>query len=127
MKIYYQAVNFNFFLSSLEIFYTCHSTLKWDTAGQERYRQSIVAHYYRNVNAVVFVYDVFEPKSFKSLPAWIAECRKHALTASEDTPHILIGNKCDLQQMKGGTTLPAVERERVKMDQAQVITIIIKT
>uniref|UniRef100_A0A8R1EKE5 Uncharacterized protein n=1 Tax=Caenorhabditis japonica TaxID=281687 RepID=A0A8R1EKE5_CAEJA len=30
----------------------------WDTAGQERYRQSIVAHYYRNVNAVVFVYDV---------------------------------------------------------------------
>uniref|UniRef100_A0A914XEX5 Uncharacterized protein n=1 Tax=Plectus sambesii TaxID=2011161 RepID=A0A914XEX5_9BILA len=25
----------------------------WDTAGQERYRQSMVAHYYRNVNAVV--------------------------------------------------------------------------
>uniref|UniRef100_A0A914GYX0 Uncharacterized protein n=1 Tax=Globodera rostochiensis TaxID=31243 RepID=A0A914GYX0_GLORO len=87
----------------------------WDTAGQERYRQSIVAHYYRNVNAVVFVFDVFDPKSFKSLPLWIGECRKHALTASDDTPHILIGNKCDLQ--KGESV---AERARVKTDQAQV-------
>jgi Ras-related protein Rab-33B len=81
----------------------------WDTAGQERYRQSIVAHYYRNVNAVVFVYDVTNPRSFKSLPQWIQECRKHALTSSSDTPHILIGNKCDLQSA-----------ERVKTDEAQV-------
>uniref|UniRef100_A0A7E4W907 Ras-related protein Rab-33 n=1 Tax=Panagrellus redivivus TaxID=6233 RepID=A0A7E4W907_PANRE len=69
----------------------------WDTAGQERYRQSIVAHYYRNVNAVVFVYDVTNPQSFHSLPAWISECRKHAVNAGDNTPHILIGNKCDLQ------------------------------
>ncbi|KAI1731714.1 ras family domain-containing protein [Ditylenchus destructor] len=68
----------------------------WDTAGQERYRQSIVAHYYRNVNAVVFVYDVTNPASFKSLRLWIDECQKHAVTSGEDTPHILIGNKCDL-------------------------------
>ncbi|KAL3091373.1 hypothetical protein niasHS_007166 [Heterodera schachtii] len=94
----------------------------WDTAGQERYRQSIVAHYYRNVNAVVFVYDVFDPKSFRSLPAWIDECRKHALTASDDTPHILIGNKCDLHK-KGANDATAAERttaQRVKTDQAQV-------
>uniref|UniRef100_A0A915CTG9 Ras-related protein Rab-33 n=1 Tax=Ditylenchus dipsaci TaxID=166011 RepID=A0A915CTG9_9BILA len=70
----------------------------WDTAGQERYRQSIVAHYYRNVNAVVFVYDVTNPSSFKSLKTWISECNKHAVTSSDDTPHILIGNKCDLAQ-----------------------------
>ncbi|KAE9553408.1 hypothetical protein FO519_003367 [Halicephalobus sp. NKZ332] len=81
----------------------------WDTAGQERYRQSIVAHYYRNVNAVVFVYDVTNPKTFKSLPAWIQECRKHAVTSGDSTPHILIGNKCDLQA-----------ETRVKTDEAQV-------
>lgn len=81
----------------------------WDTAGQERYRQSIVAHYYRNVNAVVFVYDVTNPRSFKSLPTWIQECRKHALTSTNDTPHILIGNKCDLQS-----------ETKVKTDEAQV-------
>jgi len=81
----------------------------WDTAGQERYRQSIVAHYYRNVNAVVFVYDVTNQHSFRSLPAWISECRKHSVAASIDTPHILIGNKCDL---------PA--ENRVKIDTAQI-------
>ncbi|VDK74321.1 unnamed protein product [Litomosoides sigmodontis] len=68
----------------------------WDTAGQERYRQSIVSHYYRNVSAVVFVYDVSNPSSFHSLNDWISECRKHSVSSTNDTPHILIGNKCDL-------------------------------
>lgn len=81
----------------------------WDTAGQERYRQSIVSHYYRNVNAVVFVYDVSDPGSFQALPGWIAECNKHSVTASKDTPHILIGNKCDLKT-----------ENRVRTDYAQV-------
>ncbi|CAD5213893.1 unnamed protein product [Bursaphelenchus okinawaensis] len=80
----------------------------WDTAGQERYRQSIVAHYYRNVNAVVFVYDVNNMKTFKSLPLWINECKKHGVT-SDEVPHILIGNKVDLSTPN-----------RVKTDEAQV-------
>nr|CDJ86500.1 Ras domain containing protein [Haemonchus contortus] len=69
----------------------------WDTAGQERYRHSIVAHYYRNVNAVVFVYDVTSPSSFASLRSWISECERNGLTADCDVPRILIGNKCDLK------------------------------
>jgi Ras-related protein Rab-33B len=83
----------------------------WDTAGQERYRQSIVAHYYRNVNAVVFVYDVTNPASFRSLPSWIQECQKHAVTSGEHVPHILIGNKCDLN---------VGNANRVKTDMAQM-------
>lgn len=59
----------------------------------------------------MFVYDVNDPASFHSLPEWIAECSKHSVTASNDTPHILIGNKCDLK----------TER-RVRTDYAQVIT-----
>ncbi|EJW82252.1 hypothetical protein WUBG_06837 [Wuchereria bancrofti] len=81
----------------------------WDTAGQERYRQSIVSHYYRNVNAVVFVYDVSNPSSFHSLNDWISECHRHSVSSTNDTPHILIGNKCDL----------TVEN-RVKTDVAQM-------
>ncbi|CAI4226629.1 unnamed protein product [Auanema sp. JU1783] len=81
----------------------------WDTAGQERYRQSIVAHYYRNVNAVVFVYDVNTKNSFDNLKGWIQECEKHGLTANADVPRILIGNKCDL-----ATT------EKVSTDVAQI-------
>lgn len=48
----------------------------------------------RNVNAVVFVYDVTKPCSFESLPAWIEECDRHRLSTHE-VPRILVGNKCD--------------------------------
>lgn len=68
----------------------------WDTAGQERFRKSMVQHYYRNVHAVVFVYDVTKIASFESLPHWIDECNQHQLTA--EVPRILVGNKCDCKQ-----------------------------
>ena len=44
----------------------------WDTAGQERFRRSMVAHYYRNVSAVVLVYDVTRKDTFNALEHWIA-------------------------------------------------------
>lgn len=37
----------------------------WDTAGQERFRKCMVQHYYRNVHAVVVVYDVTKMTSFE--------------------------------------------------------------
>lgn len=51
----------------------------WDTAGQERFRKSMVQHYYRNVHAVLFVYNVTCPTSFSSLASWVEECRKNSL------------------------------------------------
>ncbi|XP_003745171.1 putative Ras-related protein Rab-33 [Galendromus occidentalis] len=66
----------------------------WDTAGQERFRKSLVQHYYRNVNAVVFVYDVTNQSSFDELPLWIAECDTQC--PGSKIPRILVGNKCDL-------------------------------
>ncbi|XP_037328424.2 ras-related protein Rab-33B-like [Pungitius pungitius] len=67
----------------------------WDTAGQERFRKSMVQHYYRNVHAVLFVYDVTCPTSFSSLMAWIEECRQHSL--GQEIPRFLVGNKSDLR------------------------------
>ncbi|XP_069781466.1 RAB33B, member RAS oncogene family a [Narcine bancroftii] len=78
----------------------------WDTAGQERFRKSMVQHYYRNVHAVVFVYDITNPVSFQSLPAWIEECKHHSLGG--EIPRILVGNKCDL-----------IDATKVNTDQAQ--------
>ncbi|KAF3693573.1 Ras-related protein Rab-33A Small GTP-binding protein S10 [Channa argus] len=66
----------------------------WDTAGQERFRKSMVEHYYRNVHAVVFVYDVTKMTSFRNLQTWIEECNGHRVSAS--VPRVLVGNKCDL-------------------------------
>jgi signal recognition particle receptor subunit beta len=42
----------------------------WDTAGQERFRKSMVQHYYRNVHAVVIVYDVTKMSSFEVSPVF---------------------------------------------------------
>ncbi|XP_067663705.1 putative Ras-related protein Rab-33 [Haliotis asinina] len=67
----------------------------WDTAGQERFRKSMVQHYYRNVHAVVFVYDVTKMSSFENMPGWIEECDRHNL--NKDIPRILVGNKCDMK------------------------------
>ncbi|XP_061717196.1 ras-related protein Rab-33B-like [Cydia pomonella] len=64
----------------------------WDTAGQERFRKSMVQHYYRNVHAVVIVYDVTKPETFHSIASWMLEVESHGLMKS---PRVLVGNKCD--------------------------------
>lgn len=57
---------------------------------------------------MIFVYDVNDVQSFNALPSWIAECRRHNVT-SNDVPHLLIGNKCDLKT-----------ESRVRTEDAQV-------
>ncbi|CAH2055650.1 unnamed protein product, partial [Iphiclides podalirius] len=87
----------------------------WDTAGQERFRKSMVQHYYRNVHAVVIVYDVTKPETFHrhnslwilhitlslmlapgfklgSIASWMQEVESHGLSKA---PRVLVGNKCD--------------------------------
>ncbi len=54
----------------------------------------MVPHYYRNVDAVVFVYDVTRKSSFDGLPRWIQEFQTY--TENKRVPQIIIGNKCDL-------------------------------
>lgn len=54
----------------------------------------MVQHYYRNVHAVVFVYDVTKMSSFESMPGWIEECDRHNL--NKEVPRIFVGNKCDM-------------------------------
>ena len=65
----------------------------WDTAGQERIKRSITHHYYRNVSAVVFVYDVTNAASLGALDSWLAEVRRHGVP--EAAPRVLVGNKSD--------------------------------
>ncbi|KAG1945287.1 ras-related protein Rab-33B isoform X1 [Pimephales promelas] len=77
----------------------------WDTAGQERFRKSMVEHYYRNVHAIIFVYDVSSLASFESLPDWIEECVRHSVPPM--VPRILVGNKCDLRETREVSTFSA--------------------
>ncbi|XP_065149112.1 ras-related protein Rab-33B isoform X1 [Paramisgurnus dabryanus] len=77
----------------------------WDTAGQERFRTSMVDHYYRNVHAIIFVFDVTSLASFESLPEWIEECGRHSVPPM--VPRILVGNKCDLRERRVVSTFSA--------------------
>ncbi|XP_023684787.1 ras-related protein Rab-33B [Paramormyrops kingsleyae] len=70
----------------------------WDTAGQERFRKSMVEHYYRNVHAVIFVYDVTKLSTLENMPEWIEECARQCVSPA--VPQILVGNKCDLQDRR---------------------------
>jgi len=64
----------------------------------------MVQHYYRNVHAVVFVYDVTKMTSFEDMPGWIEECDRHNL--NKELPRILVGNKCDMtDKVAVGTNL----------------------
>merc|ERR1719166_187657 len=73
----------------------------WDTAGQERFRKSITHHYYRNVDAIIFVYDVNSPVSLMGLEDWIVEVSQHGVWGG--VPRVLVGNKCDELSSTGQT------------------------
>ena len=66
----------------------------WDTAGQERFR-TITQSYYRSADAIVLVFDLGAIQTFNNLPDWLSEVERYAGTSVH---HILIGNKCDLNE-----------------------------
>lgn len=65
----------------------------------------MVDHYYRNVHAIIFVFDVTSLASFESLPEWIEECGRHSVPPM--VPRILVGNKCDLRDRREVSTFSA--------------------
>ena len=55
----------------------------------------MVPHYYRNVNAVVFMYDITQKSTFINLQRWMDEFSTNVY-GSKRVPQVIIGNKCDL-------------------------------
>ena len=50
--------------------------------------------YKNNVNAILFVFDVTNEKTFESLVMWLDEADKYGM--SSETIKVVIGNKIDL-------------------------------
>lgn len=72
----------------------------WDTAGQERF-QKMRKEYYKNANAVIFVYDLTRPESYHHIEErWKPEVDGEV---QGYTP-ILIGTKADLVEHRVVTT-----------------------
>lgn len=68
----------------------------WDTAGQEMYR-GLAPMYYRNAKIAFIVFDITSQKSFESVKFWVEELRQNT---GNDIIIVIVGNKCDLEQMK---------------------------
>ena len=77
----------------------------WDTAGQERYR-SITKAYYKGAVAALIVYDITKQSSFKNIDKWLKELHDHAEC---DMAVGLVGNKCDLKEVRSVKTEEATE------------------
>lgn len=70
------------------IFFKLHV---WDTSGQEKFK-SIVSSYYRELDVVLFVFDVSSIESFENIKLWIEEVDKYN---KKKKIKFLIGNKSD--------------------------------
>ena len=66
----------------------------WDTAGQEKYR-CIIRSYFRDICAVLLVFDVTNITSFHNLSYWLEEIKIHKSCKNHDHPILLIGTKID--------------------------------
>jgi len=63
----------------------------------------MIPHYYRNVHAVVLVYDVTKMSSFQNLTHWISELNMYQGNCAEISK-ILVGNKCDRKDQRAVST-----------------------
>ncbi|KAE8679410.1 Ras-related protein RABA4d [Hibiscus syriacus] len=77
----------------------------WDTAGQERYR-AVTSAYYRGAVGAMLVYDMTKRQSFDNMARWLEELRGHA---DKNIIVMLIGNKCDLGNLRAVPTEDAQE------------------
>eukprot|EP00750_Incisomonas_marina_P016889 INCI19632.2.p1 GENE.INCI19632.2~~INCI19632.2.p1 ORF type:complete len:211 (-),score=45.04 INCI19632.2:153-785(-) len=68
----------------------------WDTAGQERYR-AITSAYYRGAVGALLVFDISKRTTFENVDRWLKELRAHA---DANIVVMLIGNKCDLADLR---------------------------
>uniref|UniRef100_A0A0D9XIJ1 Uncharacterized protein n=1 Tax=Leersia perrieri TaxID=77586 RepID=A0A0D9XIJ1_9ORYZ len=68
----------------------------WDTAGQEAFR-CITRSYYRGNVAALLVYDITRRETFNHLQSWLEDAVQ---LASANMTIILIGNKCDLSDIR---------------------------
>lgn len=72
----------------------------WDTSGQEQFSRIINA-YYRNITGAIFVFDLTNYKSFKSIETWH---RDLFLNLDEEAhsyfPFVVVGNKSDLKSLR---------------------------
>ena len=65
-----------------------------DTAGQEKYK-ALSKSYFKNVDAVLFIFSINNEKSFENVNSWI-DLFNENYNGKANIPKYLVGNKLDL-------------------------------
>jgi Ras-related protein Rab-11A len=81
----------------------------WDTAGQEKFK-SITKSYYKGAKGALVVYDISRRESFDNVDKWISELKSNGDT---DLIITLIGNKCDLENLRKVNKEEATEKAKL--------------
>ena len=68
----------------------------WDTAGQEAYK-CIAKNYFRGAHGAIIVYDITKHKTFEDVNFWLKNIND---AADMNLIVMMVGNKCDLQQLR---------------------------
>ena len=91
-----------------------YSLAIWDTSGQEQF-SNITSAYYRNITAAVFVFDLTNYNSFRSIGRWHRNLfDKLDESAHAYFPFIVVGNKSDLKSIRS-VTFEEAERYVTKL------------
>ena len=81
----------------------------WDTAGQEKYR-TLTKSFYRNVDGVILVYDITDPKTFENIENyWLQQLEINSNSAYQ---LVIVGNKVDLRDAADPTSLVPTEKAK---------------
>lgn len=68
----------------------------WDTAGQERF-QALTSAYFRGASGALLVYDITKTSTYDNLEKWLKKLKDHA---EPNIVTLLVGNKCDLSELR---------------------------
>ena len=103
-----------FFTHSLSFENTEVTVMLWDTAGEERFR-SVAPSLLRGANGLILVFDLTSTDSFNDIDTYmdmfLDTCK---VDPNQNPPVLLLGNKCDINEIQQKVTTEMIEKWKQK-------------
>jgi len=71
----------------------------WDIAGQIKF-EAMRRHFYKGAEAVIFIFDLTNRKSFESIPNWYKDVERNIIHIEDEIIGFILGNKEDLSDQR---------------------------
>lgn len=103
-----------FFTHTLNIDNSEVTVMLWDTAGEERFR-SVAPSLLRGANGLILVFDLTSTDSFNDIDTYmdmfLDTCK---VDPNQNPPVLLLGNKCDINEIQQKVTTEMIEKWKQK-------------